>query len=113
MQPWLQSELKRTLESQDLSKFTEYVEIANEAEVDLNMPYGKDSGFKTILHLALEEEDGEPYIEALLKVSPLSKKSVERVTTQKAKNDSGIRIIGQQSLHTYACACHADKRWNH
>ena len=41
-------------------------------DADLNSPYGKESGNKTILHLALEEEDGEPYVEELLKTGMAS-----------------------------------------
>jgi hypothetical protein len=56
------------LDENNVAGFCDYVRIASEVGADLNQPYGKESGFKTILHLALEEEDGEPYVRELLKV---------------------------------------------
>jgi hypothetical protein len=38
--------------------------------INLNLPY-RESGDKTILHLALEEDDGEAYVDALLAVSKI------------------------------------------
>ena len=47
--------------------------VAGDVDADLNRQYGKESGHKTILHLALEEDDGEPYVDALLEVTePMS-----------------------------------------
>ncbi len=34
-----------------------------------NEAYGQEAGFKTILQLAIEEDDGAPYVEELLKVN--------------------------------------------
>ena len=64
----LQAELLQSLEDNDLEGFATYVAAASEAGADLNHQYGAESGFKTILHLALEEDDGLPYVEELLKV---------------------------------------------
>ncbi len=36
-----------------------------------NEAYGQEAGFKTILQLAIEEDDGAPYVEELLKVMTL------------------------------------------
>ena len=63
-----QAELLQSLEDNDLEGFATYVGAASEAGADLNHQYGAESGFKTILHLALEEDDGLPYVEELLKV---------------------------------------------
>ena len=44
------------------------VKIAQEIGFNLDDVYGVESGNKTILHLALEEDDGLPYCEELIKV---------------------------------------------
>ena len=55
------------MEGNEISRFTEYLKIAKEVDLDLDVPYGKESGFKTILHLALElEEEGEEYVKELI-----------------------------------------------
>ena len=41
---------------------------AKQHDVDFNAHYGAESGYKTILHLALEEDDGLPYLEELILV---------------------------------------------
>ena len=64
-----QSELLQSLEDNDLNGFIAQLNNAKGAGADLNQQYGGESGFKTILHLALEEDDGLPYMEELLKVS--------------------------------------------
>ena len=48
--------------------FTAQVKIAQEIGFNLDDVYGVESGNKTILHLALEEDDGLPYCEELIKV---------------------------------------------
>ena len=58
----------QSLEDDDLHNFTNYISAAQESGADLNHQYGGESGYKTILHLALEEDDGLPYVEELLKV---------------------------------------------
>ena len=65
-----QAELLQSLEDDDLHNFTNYISAAQESGADLNHQYGGESGYKTILHLALEEDDGLPYVEELLKVLP-------------------------------------------
>lgn len=65
----LQSELLQNLDENDLKGFTALLRGAAEANLDLNEPYGPESGHKTILHLALEEDDGVEYAEELLKVN--------------------------------------------
>ena len=61
----------QSLEDDDLDNFTNYISAALESGADLNHQYGGESGYKTILHLALEEDDGLPYVEELLKVFTL------------------------------------------
>ena len=65
---FLKAELLQSLEDNDLQSFSNYVGAAQDTGADLNHQYGAESGFKTILHLALEEDDGLPYVEELLKV---------------------------------------------
>ena len=60
----------QSLEDDDLHNFTNYISAAQESGADLNHQYGGESGYKTILHLALEEDGGLPYVEELLKVLP-------------------------------------------
>ncbi len=48
------------------------VNLAVATDVALEDPYGKEAGHKTILHLALEEDDGEPYVEELLRAGALA-----------------------------------------
>ena len=61
----------QSLEDNDLDGFSNYISAAQEANADLNHQYGAESGFKTILHLALEEDDGLSYVEELLKVKAI------------------------------------------
>ena len=58
----------QSLEDDDLHNFTNYISAAQESGADLNHQYGGESGYKTILHLALDEDDHDTtrYIEALL-----------------------------------------------
>ena len=53
----LQSELARCLEDNDFRGFEDALESAVEIGYDLNESYGKEVGYKTILHLALDEDD--------------------------------------------------------
>ena len=46
------------------------LQVSVDMGINLNLPY-RESGNKTILHLALEEDDGEPYVDALLAVSKI------------------------------------------
>ena len=63
----------QTLDENDVTGFQQTVRVAGDVDADLNKQYGKESGHKTILHLALEEDDGEPYVDALLEVTePMS-----------------------------------------
>ena len=48
--------------------FTAQVKISQEIGFNLDDVYGVESGNKTILHLALEEDDGLLYCEELIKV---------------------------------------------
>ncbi|TRY68237.1 hypothetical protein TCAL_06841 [Tigriopus californicus] len=61
------NELLQTLDENDLRGFEKTILIAGDVGADLNYQYGKETNYKTILHLALEEDDGEPYVDALLK----------------------------------------------
>ena len=63
-----QSELLEALDEDDLPGFTTQVKIAQEIGANFEEVYGVESGNKTILHLALEEDDGLPYCEELIKV---------------------------------------------
>ena len=63
-----QSELLEALDEDDLPGFTTQVKIAQEINANFEEVYGVESGNKTILHLALEEDDGLPYCEELIKV---------------------------------------------
>ena len=56
------------LDNNDLRGFAAQVRIGQEIGADLNEPYGNEAGYKTILQLAIEEDDGAPYVEELLKV---------------------------------------------
>jgi len=58
-------EVQRTLDENDLRHFQEVVSHAVDQGININLPY-KSAGNKTILQLAFEEEDGEPYIDHLL-----------------------------------------------
>ena len=53
----------------NLKIFRDLLEVSKRIDYDLNTPYGPELSHKTILHLALEEEDGFPYAEELLLVS--------------------------------------------
>ena len=64
-------EVHRTLDENDLRHFQEVVSHAVDQGININLPY-KSAGNKTILQLAFEEEDGEPYIDHLLSVSSKS-----------------------------------------
>ena len=57
------------MDEKDLRIFKELVKSAVKHNHDLNSLYGSEVGYKNILHLALEEEDGFPYVEELLIVS--------------------------------------------
>ena len=52
----VQSELARCLEDNDFRGFTDALESAREIDYDLDQNYGKEVGYKTILHLALGED---------------------------------------------------------
>ena len=60
--------MSEALDEKDLRIFRELVKSSVNYDYDLNTQYGPEVGFKTILHLALEEEDGLPYVEELLLV---------------------------------------------
>ncbi len=64
-----QSEMQQNLDENDVSGFVDSVQMALAVDADLDAHYGKETGYKTILHLALEEDDGEPYVEELLRVT--------------------------------------------
>ena len=64
--------MSEALDEKDLRVFRELVKSSVKYGYDLNTQYGPEVGFKTILHLALEEEDGFPYVEELLVVSYFS-----------------------------------------
>ena len=53
----IQSELARCLEDNDFRGFEDALESAVDIGYDLNESYGKEVGYKTILHLALDEDD--------------------------------------------------------
>ena len=60
------------LDDNNLRVFRELLESAKKHgfnEHDFNTNYGAESGYKTLLHLALEEDDGLPYVEELIDVS--------------------------------------------
>ena len=63
-----QSELARCLEDNDFRGFEDALESAVEIGYNLDEQYGKEVGYKTILHLALDEDDHDTtrYIQALL-----------------------------------------------
>ena len=63
-----QSELFETLDNMDFRGFAAQVRIAQEIGADLNEMYGQETGYKTILQLAIEEDEGAQYVEELLKV---------------------------------------------
>lgn len=73
----LQNELHEAIDELDekhdkplnLKIFRDLLEVSKRVDYDLNTPYGAELSHKTILHLALEEEDGFPYVEELLLVS--------------------------------------------
>ena len=71
----VQSELARCLEDNDFRGFTDALESAREIDYDLDQNYGKEVGYKTILHLALDEDDHDTtrYIEALLEAGASAK----------------------------------------
>ena len=73
-----QEEVLRCLDENDLFHFNQIVQECVDAGVNLNLPY-KESGNKTILQLALEEDDGEPYVDALLAVSEQSLQHIIRI----------------------------------
>ena len=60
--------MARCLEDNDFRGFTDALESAREIDYDLDQNYGKEVGYKTILHLALDVDDHDTtrYIEALL-----------------------------------------------
>ena len=58
--------------SLNLKIFRDLLQVSKNIDYDLNTPYGPELSQKTILHLALEEEDGFPYVEELLLVSFLT-----------------------------------------
>ena len=64
-----QSELLEALDEDDLPGFTTQVKVAQEIGSNFEELYGVESGNKTILHLALEEDDGLPYCEELIQVT--------------------------------------------
>ena len=61
--------MSEALDEKDLRVFRELVKSSVKYGYDLNTQYGPEVGFKTILHLALEEEDGFPFAEDLLLVN--------------------------------------------
>ena len=65
----MQNELSEALDEKDIRIFRELVKSSVNHGYDLNTQYGPEEGFKTILHLALEEEDCLPFVEELLLVS--------------------------------------------
>ena len=73
----LQNELHEAIDELDekhdkplnLKIFRDLLEVSKRIDYDLNTPYGAELSHKTILHLALEEEDGLPYVEELLLVT--------------------------------------------
>ena len=67
LQSLIQSELQRCLEDNDFRGFSDALESAREIDYDLDQNYGKEVGYKTILHLALDEDDHDTtrYIEGI------------------------------------------------
>ncbi len=66
--------------------------MALAVDANLDHVYGKESGYKTILHLALEEDDGEPYVDELLRAGA-------RADNYNAKNGSApIHVSAAASL---------------
>ena len=63
----MQQELLQTLDEDNVAGFADAVAMGLAVDVDWEYLYGKESGFKTILQLALEEDDGEPYVAELIK----------------------------------------------
>lgn len=61
-----QNELFEALEENNLRGFRDFCNAAPKIDYDFNELYGAELGYKTILQLALEEEDGYPYVEELL-----------------------------------------------
>jgi len=64
-----QSELFEALENSDFQSFASNVQIGREIGIDFDDIYGQESGYKTILQLAIEEDDGLPYVQELVKVN--------------------------------------------
>ena len=64
----VQEEILEALDDNNLRIFSELLVSAKQHDVDFNAHYGAESGYKTILHLALEEDDGLPYVEELILV---------------------------------------------
>lgn len=60
-------ELLESLDDNDVHGFSRNLENACKIEANLDELYGAESGHKTILHLALEEDDGQPYVAELLR----------------------------------------------
>ena len=65
---FVQEEILEALDDNNLRIFSELLVSAKQHDVDFNAHYGAESGYKTILHLALEEDDGLPYVEELILV---------------------------------------------
>lgn len=65
----MQNELQEALDENDLRGFRALLDDAKHTGHNLDASYGAESSHKTILHLALEEDDGYPYVEELLIVS--------------------------------------------
>ena len=67
----VQSELQRCLEDNDFRGFTDALESARDIDYDLDQNYGKEVGYKTILHLALDEDDHDTtrYIEGQSRIN--------------------------------------------
>ena len=64
----ISNELLEALDEKDIRIFRELVKSSQRYNYDLNTQYGPESSYKTILHLALEEDDGLPYVEELIEV---------------------------------------------
>ncbi|XP_023346076.1 uncharacterized protein LOC111715063 [Eurytemora carolleeae] len=67
-QKHLAAEIARCLEDNELDEFRAQVLAAEDIDYDLNTQYGKEVGYKTILHLAIDEDDHDTleYIDILL-----------------------------------------------
>ena len=99
--PRPQSELARCLEDNELPEFLEVLGAAQEVGYNLDEHYGKEVanivleffetllledpmqvGYKTILHLAIDEDDfnATPFVEACLKVKRTSSLSSPRIS---------------------------------